>query len=944
MIKRFLSLFLATMFIVSLGFAQSTGTGSIRGTVTDPDGVTLPGITVSLVSGAMVIDKMTTVTNAAGLYRFLALAPGAYELTFELEGMNTLERKGIIVRAGRTATVDVGMTLKSLEENVVVTGKAPTVDRQKTAGVASLDIEVLKMVPSQNRSFTDYFNLTPGVTGDTAYGSGVMDNSYNLDGVNMGDPATGVDYVSFGMDIMEEISVQTGGLSAEHGSVKGAVLNVVTKSGGNRFSGSAFFNYDHESLQSDNTKGTDLYDEDAASQEKTGRKFQMEPGFTIGGPIIKDKLWFFGNFNLITDESYAPGYPHDGTEDIAADRKQYFPYGKLTYQPTQSDKFVFGYNYSDLKRNHRGAGRYYNVDTTRLQKTPTHVMNAHWTKTFGSNLYANLKFAYVKFFMALDSKAPGSQYSDWLTSTQTGTYWRNNDHNKRDRYQVNFDATTFIDDLAGSHELKIGGEVQMAKVGWDIIVNSDSPTGMHIIYMYPEAVGGNGVYYGYHINSFRRQEDMLNYSFYLNDTWSVTNNLTINLGIRYDYNSVIWPAQANDEPPTFDPFLGEYIDKSIPNKVTPMKWNNISPRLGLIYDIFSDGTTLFKASWAHYVQPNQVAWINVAHPNGWHYWRETYFGGDTVAYYLSGTSPSGTQVGYKDKDIIAPTSNELTVGIEREMWEDWSLGIRYIKKWEKDHIHIVDANSVDIDTLLDTGELVWLDWEQVNVTDPYDGTTLTFWNDLNPGRVPNDYIVNPPGADRDYDGVEVTLNKRYSHGWSIQTSYVYANSRGLISTSRGGQSLGTSSLFDNPNAHVNAIGRFPRERRHQFKVTGLVKGPWGINIGGYFRYMAGRRWTRNVSSDFLDNISLNQPGGENINADTRGSSGYPAFKLLDLKVEKEFKIGNISLKIFADIFNVFNDNTVIDEYTNSSNPSQEFGFDQDILDPRVIRLGARIEF
>lgn len=942
MIKRFLSLVLATMFIVSVGFAQSAGTGSIRGTVTDPDGVTLPGITVTLVSPSMVIDKMTTVTNANGVYRFLALAPGTYDLTFELEGMNTLVRKGIIVRAGKTSTVDVGMTLKSLEESVVVSGKAPTVDRQNTAGVASLDIEVLKMVPSQNRSFQDYFNLTPGVTGSTAHGSGTMDNSYNLDGVNMGDPATGTTFVSFGMDIMEEISVQTGGLSAEHGSVKGAVLNVVTKSGGNKFSGSAFMYYDHESLQSENIKGTDLYDPDATSQEKTGRKFQMEPGFTIGGPIVKDKLWFFINANLISKEEYAPGFPYDKEEDIAADEKQYFPYGKLTYQPTQSDKFVLSYNYSDRIRGNRGASRYDTEATTVTQETPTHVFNAHWTKTFGANLYANLKVAYVDFFMALDSKTPGSFYSDWLTSRASGTYWRNNDHNKRDRYQLNFDATTFIDDFAGSHEFKFGGEVQLANVGWDIIANSSDPTGMHLIYMYPEYVGGNGIYYGYHINSFRRKEQMLNYSFYLNDTWSITNNLTLNLGVRYDYNSIVWPAQANDEPPTWDPFLQEYIDKSIPSKVTPMKWNNFSPRLGLIYDIFSDGTTLFKASWAHYVQPNQVAWVNVAHPNGWHYWRELYYGGDTIYGYLSGTSPSGTQIGYNNNDLFAPTSNELTVGIEREMWEDWSVGIRYIKKWEKDHIHIVDASALDIDTLLDTGELVWIDYEQLTVTDPYDGTQLTFWNDLNPSRVPEEYIVNPPGADREYDGVEVTLNKRYSHGWSVMASYVYANSRGLISTGRGGQSLGTSSLYGNPNAHVNAIGRFPMERRHQLKVTGLVKGPWGINIGGYFRWMSGRRWTRSVSSTYL-NVPLNQTS-QSINAETRGSNGYPALKLLDLKVEKEFKIKNISLKLFADIFNVFNDNTVTGEYTNSSNPSRIFGEDTSIIDPRVVRFGARIEF
>jgi len=737
--------------------------------------------------------------------------------------------------------------------------------------------------------------------------------------------------------------VQTGGISAEFGSVKGAVMNVVTKSGGNRFSGSAFFYYDHESLQSENTEGTDLYDPD--NPEKTGRKFQYEPGLTLGGPLIKDKLWFFGNLSMLSNEEYAPGYPHDkapGESDLPMDKKEYFPYLKLTYQPSQSDKFIFSFNYSNLQRNHRGASRYYNVDTTRTQESPTYVFNAHWTKTFGSNFYTNMKLAYIKYNMNLDAKTLGTQYSDWLSSFQTGTYWRNFDDYKRDRYQVVFDGTTFIDDLAGSHELKFGGEMQMAKTGWFMQANSSDPTGMVLIYMYPEAVGGTGVYYGYHINSFDRKDDMLNFSLFFNDTWSISNNLTLNLGLRYDYNSIVWPVQGTDEAPIYDPFLDEIIDRSISSKQTPMKWNNISPRLGLIYDIFSDGSTLFKASWSHYVQPNTVQWVNLAHPNGWHYWREVYYGGDTVAQYLSGTSPSGTEVGYGSHDLRAPTSTELTVGIEREMWEDWSLGIRYIKKWEKDIAHIVDGNALDIDELLDNGNLVWTDWEEVTTVDPSSGNTVTFWNDLTPSRLPADYIVNPPGADRDYDGVELTLNKRYSHGWSINTSYVYGNSRGLIGTNRGGQALGTSSLWDNPNAHVNAIGRFPYERRHQIKITGLVKGPWGINLGGYFRALSGRRWTRTVSSTFLG-VTLNQPSQTN-NAEERGSSGYPMRKILDLKVEKVFKLGNVELKLFADIFNVFNDNTVTSEYLNSSNPSRVFGEDLDIVDPRVVRLGAKIEF
>ncbi len=941
MIRRVLVFLMAIISIVSVGFTQTIQTGAIRGTVTDPDGVALPGLTVILRSPALIVSQVTSLSNANGVYRFLSLAPGEYELTFVWRGMNTLVRKGIVVRVGKTATVDTAMTLKSIAENVIVIGKAPTVDRQKTTGVTSLDIQLLKLVPSVNRNFMDYFNLTPGVSNDSVHGSGDMENSYNLDGVNMGDPATGTNMVPFGMDIMEEIAVQSGGLSAEYGSVKGAVINVVTKSGGNKLNGSAFFYYDNEAFAATNTKGTDLYKE-GVTPEKTGRKFQMEPGFTLGGPIIKDKLWFFANVNMIRADTYASGYPYDKKDNIPADTKMFLPYIKLTFQPTASDKFMVSYNYANLLANHRGASRYYTEATTRTQETPTHVFNAHWTKTWGANWYANLKLAYIAYNLNLDSKTDGSMYMDWLTARNYGTFWRNKDDSQRDRYQVVADATTFIDHFVGAHELKIGGELQMAKTSWWIENNPSDATGLAMLYMYPEAVGGNGIYYGIHVEGFDRKDNMVNFSLYLNDTWNMTHNVTFTLGVRYDYNSTIWPAQNQDEAPVYNPFLKKTIDRRITKSMTPMKWNNVSPRLGVIYDIFSDGTTLFKGSWSHYVEPNQIGWINIAHPNGWHYWLEYYFGKDTVSSYRSGETPAGTQVGYKNYNLIAPTCDELTVGFERELWQDWSVGLRYLKKWDRDLIHVVDAASVNMDTLMETGELVWKDWEVKTALDTHSGNTVTFYNNLNPSRKPARYIVNPPGAGRDYDGFELTLNKRFSQGWSVNVSYVYANSRGLIGTSRNSQALGTSLLFSDPNAHENANGRFELESRHQVKITGLLKGPLGINVGGYFKLKSGQRWTRMVSAEFL-HLKLNQ-NTQQINAEPRGSSGYPAVVQLDLKVEKAFRVSDVELKLFADIFNLFNANTVTQEFLDSSNPKRKFKEDLLIMDPRVVRLGVRVEF
>jgi len=243
--------------MITRGFTQTGQTGSIKGTVTGPEGAPLPGITVTLKSPAIVVNRLVTVSNENGRYHFPALAPGAYDITYRLEGMNTLVRRGITVSIGKAMTVDAEMNFKTVEEEIIVEGQAPTIDRQQNTRATTMNIKFLDAIPSV-RDLNSYFNMAPGVTSDSAHGSSTIENSYNMDGVNMTDPTIGLQYVSFGMEAAEEISVQSGALSAEYGSVKGAAVNIVTKSGGNTLSGSASFYFQHEDLQSTNTDDTPL--------------------------------------------------------------------------------------------------------------------------------------------------------------------------------------------------------------------------------------------------------------------------------------------------------------------------------------------------------------------------------------------------------------------------------------------------------------------------------------------------------------------------------------------------------------------------------------------------------------------------------------------------------------------------------------------------------------
>jgi hypothetical protein len=939
------------LLIAGLAFAQTTSTGNIVGRVLAPEGEGLQGVSVTLTSPAMIIPSMSAITGERGAFRFIALAPGDYQITFALSGMKTVIRKGVRVEVSKTATFDITMELKSLEENVTVIGQSPMIDKQRTSHPANMDKMFLQSLPAP-RNLGTYVNMAPGITNDSAYGGSTMDNSYLLDGVNLVDAATGTQSVNFGLDIMEEIAIQAGGLSAEYGSVRGAMINVVTKSGGNKFSGSGSFYFNHEKLKWDNTQGTPL------AGSKSGNKLEIEPVLTLGGPLIKDKLWFFMNASFDQTTAFVAGYPAGVTPGNEKPFKTMlpYPYFKLSFQPGPNDKFMLSWNYSDRITDDRGASKFNTESVTILQTSPSHVINAQWTKFFGSNFFANAKFGMVLYQLLLNAKGNEAQHYDYNTLISSGNAWRNHDLYARNRFQFNADATAFLDNLAGTHELKFGGEVQYAHTTWDVHGVADPVTGgcyndFYGTAYYDTLILKNG--------GFNRIDNVIDYAGFVQDNWAITRNLNLSLGLRLEYNSVVYPAQNQTEGDLI--FLGKTYNRSIPESITMYKWLDLAPRVGLIYDLFSDGKTLFKASYSRYVLPNQTGFVNLAHPNGWFGYYQ-YLNADGSALMNPDGSPkvalwampggfknNGAQIGYTAAngtkyDLKAGHTDELAIGVERELFSDFSLGARYIRKWDRDQPNMIDAAQLDADKLMSTGELDWSkNWTSKTVVDPYNGQTLTFYEKINLTAT-QIYIVNPPGADRNYSGFELTMNKRFSHGWALNVSYVYAKSTGLISTARADESLGGASggFFQSPNAHTNANGTLPLERRNQIKVEGLVKGPFGINLSGYFRYLSGLPVTRTVSNNYLG-LTLKQ--NVTIYAETRGSEFIPAAVQLDLRLEKTVNIGGLNIGVFADCFNVFNRGVATGMSMNSSNlTTYKFKQMTAINDPRIIQLGARITY
>jgi len=941
--KNFLTIISLLALLVALSFAQTGQTGKIRGTVTiEEDGTALPGVTVTLRSPAMILDKLISVTNDRGQYRLLNLAPGKYELTFEMSGFGTLIRKDIVVSTNLTFSVDVQLSPATIEEAITVTGQAPTLDSQSTAKTTILDKVFLNSIPAP-RWGPSYFNMTPGITGNTALGASVRENSYNVDGIQVNDPDNGT-WTGIGfsnIDTVEEFSIQAGGLGAENGSFRGAVINIVTKSGGNNFSGTVQMLYESENLVSDNAKGTPF------EGQLAGNKYWVEPSFTLGGPVIKDKLWFFTSFTYSKSEYFTAGFPYDKETEVPSKNKIILPFIKLSYQPSPKDKFTLSFQYNYEFTDPARVSQYHNEDTANEDRYINVMPSFIWTHTFGPNLITNFKFGLLFFNMQLNAQAHAKVETYYHESTGLNSGSRGwDDGYQRNRFSLSYDGTLFVDDFVGSHEFKFGLQSSFGMSRRTTITyGPEDSQGFRRCWNY---TWEGDLYWADFYAGYNQTQRITNWGVFIDDAWNVTKNLTFNFGLRFDYSRNWYPKQdgtvgdiAAEGNFAHIGAPGETWDLTVDEAVTMFDWKNLSPRIGMIYDLFGDGKTLLKANFSQYLMDNRSDMTWYVNPVTWvGYGGEVDTAGNlTWLSYTDAPGEGKVTIGYGGKGLKHPKTYEFIVGIERELWEDTSLGVRFIRRWERDLWEDVDASSVDIDRLMQDGEVVFADrWEKVETVDPYDGQTITFYQQL--WWAPQErHMVNPPGLERDYTSIEITLRKRFSRGWSFDMSYVYNKAEGWSGTSYW-EAGGYTGLYDNPNEHMNALGSLDLERQHQFKLFGIVKGPIGINISGYFRYLSGRPLPRWVNSGHLE-LGF----WEWIKAEPFGAYRVPALVILDLRLEKEFRFAErYSISVFVDMFNALNRGESDWLYDTSSASWQDFLEPTSIQYPRVFRLGAKFTF
>jgi len=916
--RRILILSLLVL-LAALPLAAQSLTGTVTGTVKDEQGGVLPGVTVTLGGKTGV---RTAVTDAEGGYRFVGLDPGTYSVTAALTGFRPKRQDNVVVSVSRSAEIDISLGVGGVTETVDVVGESPVVDVASSATDSVLSQEMLFNLPIRpTNAATDMLNFLPGINDGSAYGTNSdYANGLLIDGVDTRDPDAGSSWVFFNYNLMEEVQVGGLGAPAEYGSYTGAVVNTITKSGGNRFTGLFDAYWTKGDFWSDNVK-QEYVEKNASLGDPFTVNKRLDLSGQIGGPIIKDKLFFF-----LSAQRYEQEDNPSGPLTLHTEVSPRFN-AKLTWQPGPNDNLMASFQwdyYNQTGRTSLGSNLDTD-DTTRKQDSPEAVWNLQWRHLFGTRTFGEIKYSGWWGYYYLDPKVLVPSTYDGTTGGYSGGAWSYY-YADRGRHQVNASISHYAEAF-GKHDLKFGVEIERSKV------HSQYGYNQGLYYYDYTAYYPKGQYYAYTYN-YDAEGRNGRESVFAQDSWKPTDRLTINAGVRVDFvrgRSAI-------------------LDKTLYSNT------NWAPRIGFAFDATGDGKTVLKGHYGQYYEAI-LYWQYARSLPGWN---------DFVGYAydpegdfcgpLGNCFTEDSRLAYPqyqvDPDMKHPRVDEWTAGIERELTKDVRLSVTGVWRQDKNI-----QGSVYPDAR----------WEPTEVENGVTGQPLTVYSWANQEESETTpLLTNPDGftyldpdgsvlgraqAERKYKALMLMLDKRFSNRWQGRISYVLSKAEGSIDNS-GANTFGASTVFQTPTrALINAYGRPVYDRTHEVKVYGTWQIPKiEVGLNAYYRFLSGTNWTpyQRYSSRA---VSYPLSSGRQPLLEPRGNRRLDNESYLDLRIEKIFKVGagTDRIAVYADIQNLFNAGTVIDvneRYPSVSiaNEDVEFGSPTEVIGPRRWLLGARWSF
>lgn len=952
--------------IASRAFAQGQ-TGSIKGKITDQAGNPLPDAFIYVSSPAM-LGIRTYLSSKTGAIRFPGLPPGIYKIMAEKPEFKTVNIEDIMVRVGKTVNLDITLEATLIEEEITSNIPTPTLDEESTKISVNIDRDLLNNIPFA-RNLHEIINSVAGVTqysvpnqkASSVHGSTVRANIYTLDGIIMNDPSGMHLLTNINFDIIDEVELETAAHPAQVRFTEGGYINVVAKSGGNRFRGDINLYFTDEKLGS-TLRSEEEINETGASPPPLD-KYLGDTSFSLGGALMEDKIWFFTNARLISlsrTTDFLPwtdpqGNSHKKFSWRGNEKMGFF---KLTSQFIPQLKVTGMFYYFDRYRSASGSPLSWNLPEEATQILD-HEKNLTASGTlnyiFDQNTLGGVKVGYIEHSLPLRLDRKWRDNPQYFNEG-TGHFWGNDGFNEtqlKKRFQVGAYLTRFQEDFFGDHEFKTGVEYEFVSGEWTTWKTDNLL--QHYFYGNPyyfdpnyfgqavSPVTGNPVDKGKVSFSIAgkaegesSQNELSRLSLFAQDSVSFGRRLTLFLGLRFDRSSTKLPSSQKGESGNpvslkigeelIEPLYGvnPYSTNLVPEWQNIVVWNALSPRFGLSFDILGNGKHLFKASFSRYTEYLMLDYPRALNPFYAHrshqfYWFDENMDGivdvdDTYTLYPEDLR-SYSEEDYKKRiasDIKPPYTDEFTIGLHQELFKDFSIRINYIHKTKRNIIENVlyDPDSdKDWYTIAQDTQGWWIPFETiVPEVDDFPDTQVSAYYRSSNTPVLFYQVKNVPELKRKYQALEIVFNKRMLNNLQLNGSLVISKTTGNIGLNYDASS-GFSRAADNPNLLVNLPedSSLDFDRPLVLKLMGAYKFPYDFFASCYYTYMSGTPLPRSVTivppaSWVQDNNAYSEPA--TVLLEKPGTRRAEPYHNLDLRIEKEFRFGSSGrISMYVDILN-----------------------------------------
>jgi hypothetical protein len=846
-------------------------------------------------------------------------------LSIERPGFTTYREDDIQIGAGATIERTAVLKVAGVAESVAVEGAGSRIEARGSGFGTRFGREDIRTIPTRRTSMFDFIRAAPGIsptspgggtsgsgtsTTVSAFGSGTNENQFLFDGTNVTCPCNGVARSEPGVEFIQEVQIQSVGASAEFGNVQGAVINVVTRQGGERFFGDVALYGQTAGL----TTQPVLLPMTARAGESGYTRSKYHDGNTnIGGPLHRERLWFFAGYQYLRDSDSQPGadpaFPRTYEQDKI--------FAKLTWKLTPGMQLVQSF--------HNQFG--YSPDPP-THVTPTEAIAqsrgsapaatfGHLTHTLSANSLWDVRVG--RFVFNRDDNldrdglmVPGRL--DRVTGVSSGAPQRLIEL----RIARTTTKTTFShyrpDMFGADHQFKIGGQFERGEHESRGLI----PTGVRYvdanripseeISSAPSNIGGVS----------------MTGAAFASDTMTIGDRITINAGVRFDHSRAFHQDLHRLDA------QGSVTEEIVDGGENLYTWNLISPRLGVTAKLSADGRTVLRASYGRFSQGVLTGELEPFHPGATAVTTRVFDPG--TGRYSGATRVVDPKVNLQlDREMRAPRTDEFSIGVDREVGRQLAVAVAYVRK-----------NGADFIGWTDVGGQYREETRTLSDNRVVPAFTLT-----NAPTARRFRLTNPEGYFLTYDGLVMVAEKRRSHGWQAFGSYTFSKAFGVQPSSgatAAGAQVSTVSppqpiLFGrDPNDLTNARGRLPNDRPHMFRVMGSIDVlSTGFSLAANLQHFSGKPWAGTA-------IIPTAQGELRILLEPRGSRRLSSQSLLDVRLSRTMSMGGRGrVELLLDVLNVLNDRA--EEGLASDNVfSANFARPTLFMDPRRVMIGARLNF